>query len=84
MLTSYGSKTKPSVQRVWILTSQWESNAETAGENWEEVRSFHGALSFRIVTGDVPGFQTFLSNLDPIQASGEVFLKELWELAFRC
>ncbi|XP_077187513.1 vomeronasal type-2 receptor 26-like [Paroedura picta] len=83
-LYRYQTRTKQSIDKVWIVTSQWEFAAVGNFFIWRTVETFHGALSFRGHTGDVPGFHNFLRTLDPRQPKGDVFLKEWWELVFIC
>ncbi|XP_077187510.1 vomeronasal type-2 receptor 26-like [Paroedura picta] len=83
-LLVYRIRTKASLEKVWIVTSQWEFAAVGTSFFWRAVEAFHGALSFRGHTSDVPGFQSFLRTLDPLRPQGDVFLKDWWKLVFRC
>ncbi|XP_077187508.1 vomeronasal type-2 receptor 26-like [Paroedura picta] len=80
----YKSKTKTFPDKVWIVTSQWEFAAMGYFFDWSAVEVFHGALSFRGHTADVPGFRSFLRSLDPRQPNGDVFLKDWWKIVFIC
>ncbi|XP_015261946.1 PREDICTED: vomeronasal type-2 receptor 26-like [Gekko japonicus] len=46
-LMIYKAKTKTSIEKVWIVTSQWEFAAVGSFFSWKAVEAFHGALSFR-------------------------------------
>ncbi|XP_077187512.1 vomeronasal type-2 receptor 26-like [Paroedura picta] len=83
-LSVYIEKTNTFLDKVWIVTSQWEFAAMGYFFFWSAIEVFHGALSFRGHTADVPGFQSFLQTLDPRHPQGDVFLKEWWQLVFKC
>ncbi|XP_077187509.1 extracellular calcium-sensing receptor-like [Paroedura picta] len=84
LLLRYKKKTKTSLEKVWIVTSQWEFAAAGTAFLQRSVEFFHGALSFRGHAGDVPGFKSFLQTLDPLHPQGDIFLKAWWELVFQC
>ncbi|XP_053145435.1 vomeronasal type-2 receptor 1-like isoform X2 [Hemicordylus capensis] len=79
----FEEQTHTSLDKVWILTSEWEFAVEGFQYQWWSVRNFH-ALSFTVHTGAVPGFQSFLRDLDPYHPQGDVFLPDWWEVAFNC
>ncbi|XP_054836274.1 vomeronasal type-2 receptor 26-like [Eublepharis macularius] len=83
-LSRYKQETKTSFEKVWIVTSQWEFAAMGFFFEWGAVQAFHGALSFRGHTRDVPGFRRFLQTLDPYNPQGDVFISKWWKLAFWC
>ncbi|XP_054836275.1 vomeronasal type-2 receptor 26-like [Eublepharis macularius] len=83
-LSRYKQETKTSLEKVWIVTSQWEFAAMGFFFEWGAVQAFHGALSFRGHTSDVPGFRSFLRTLDPYNPQGDVFISKWWKLAFWC
>ncbi|XP_066492515.1 vomeronasal type-2 receptor 26-like [Tiliqua scincoides] len=82
-LSTFEEEAETSFGKVWILTSEWEFAAVGFHYQWHSLKSFH-ALSFRIHTSDVPGFNHFLWTLDPYRPQGEVFLHDWWEVAFNC
>ncbi|XP_077779803.1 vomeronasal type-2 receptor 26-like [Podarcis muralis] len=75
---------RPSRVRVWIVTSRWDFAALGAQKHWKELEYFHGALSFRVHTSDVQGFNKFLLALNPARPEGDVFLRNWWQMAFNC
>ncbi|XP_053149197.1 vomeronasal type-2 receptor 26-like [Hemicordylus capensis] len=70
--------------KVWILTSQWDIAATGFQNQWSYLEYFHGALSFQVHIGDMPGFSQFLLTLNPSQPEGDVFPYDWWQLAFNC
>ncbi|XP_077187511.1 vomeronasal type-2 receptor 26-like [Paroedura picta] len=83
-LLLYKIRTKTSLEKVWIITSQWEFAAVGNLFEWRAVEAFHGALSFRGHASIIPGFQSFLRTLDPHHPQEDVFLKDWWKLVFTC
>nr|XP_028573681.1 vomeronasal type-2 receptor 26-like [Podarcis muralis] len=75
---------RPSRVRVWIATARWDFAALGAQKHWKELEFFHGALSFRVHTSDVQGFNKFLLALNPARPEGDVFLRNWWQMAFNC
>ncbi|XP_032071031.1 vomeronasal type-2 receptor 26-like [Thamnophis elegans] len=76
--------TKSSLQKVWILTSQWRHNVGAAKDTFQVVKPFHGALQLRDHTGDISGFSHFLMSLDPLNSQGDIFLPQWWAKVFDC
>uniref|UniRef100_A0A8D2IL55 G-protein coupled receptors family 3 profile domain-containing protein n=1 Tax=Varanus komodoensis TaxID=61221 RepID=A0A8D2IL55_VARKO len=54
------------LEKVWITTAEWDMNAVHFWEKFTS-KSFHGALSFRLHSNVVPGFQDCLETLNPYQ-----------------
>ncbi|KAF7235375.1 Vomeronasal type-2 receptor 26 [Varanus komodoensis] len=88
MLWNYEDKTKCRFKNVWVMTSIWEAAAIGSGVgssmDAQLKKMMHGALHFRIQSGDIPEFKHFLQGLDPLQPQGDVFLQYWWERAFSC
>lgn len=83
-LSLYEQQTNISCGKVWILTTEWEFAAVGMHYEWWNLKSLHGALSFRVHASNVPGFHHFLSDLDPYHPQGDIFLRDWWEVAFVC
>ncbi|KAJ6654465.1 hypothetical protein lerEdw1_006886 [Lerista edwardsae] len=81
-LSVYEQQTNTSYGKVWILTTEWEFAAIGSYYQWWTLNSLHGALSFTVHTSNTPGFRHFISNLDPYQPEGDVFLRDWWEVVF--
>ncbi|XP_044273012.1 vomeronasal type-2 receptor 26-like [Varanus komodoensis] len=69
--------------KVWIASAHIEINAFVYQRNWD-TGLFHGTLSLRIHSNDVPGFQSFEKSRNPISTKGDDFLRLFWEQAFGC
>lgn len=83
-LSLYEQQINTSCGKVWILTTEWEFAAVGSYYQWWTLQSLRGALSFTVHTSHMPGFHHFLSNLDPYQPEGDVFLRDWWEDVFVC
>ncbi|KAF7235194.1 hypothetical protein EYD10_17969 [Varanus komodoensis] len=70
------------LEKVWITTAEWDMTAVHFGEKFTS-KSFHGALSFRLHSNVVPGFQDFLETLNPYQLNSSV-INFFWFTAFQC
>nr|XP_056719675.1 vomeronasal type-2 receptor 26-like [Euleptes europaea] len=70
-------------RKVWIVTGQVDF-AATGLQRGIDFQFFQGAISFKVHSNEIPGFQKFLQNVNPYQAQGDDFLKEFWEQAFFC
>ncbi|XP_028560351.2 vomeronasal type-2 receptor 26-like [Podarcis muralis] len=68
---------------VWIITAQGEFNSMVYQRTWD-TEMFHGSLSFTIHSNDLPGFQEFVRNRNPSNATGDGFIKDFWQQAFGC
>ncbi|KAF7235195.1 hypothetical protein EYD10_17967 [Varanus komodoensis] len=70
------------LEKVWITTAEWDMNAVHFWEKFTS-KSFHGALSFRLHSNVVPGFQDCLETLNPYQLNISV-INFFWFTAFQC
>ncbi|XP_062993003.1 vomeronasal type-2 receptor 26-like [Elgaria multicarinata webbii] len=70
------------LERVWIITAQWDFTAVSIGAMLT-TRTFNGTLSFTFHTNLVPGFQDFLESINPFQST-IYFIQEFWASAFLC
>ncbi|XP_062992918.1 vomeronasal type-2 receptor 26-like [Elgaria multicarinata webbii] len=69
--------------KVWITTAQTEFTLLVLQRNWD-VELFHGAISFRIHSSDLPGFQQFLESRNPSSSKEDGFIRDFWQQAFGC
>ncbi|XP_062993013.1 vomeronasal type-2 receptor 26-like [Elgaria multicarinata webbii] len=73
---------KRPLERVWIITAQWDFTAVSSGAMLT-TRTFNGTLSFTFHTNLVPGFQDFLESINPFQST-IYFIQQFWISAFLC
>ncbi|XP_044273005.1 vomeronasal type-2 receptor 26-like [Varanus komodoensis] len=69
--------------KVWIISAHMEINAFVYQRNWE-TKIFHGTLSLRIRSNDLPGFKLFEESRIPLSTKGDDFLMIFWQQAFGC
>ncbi|XP_044273016.1 vomeronasal type-2 receptor 26-like [Varanus komodoensis] len=77
------NRTRKLKGKVWIISAHMEINAFVYQRNWD-TEIFHGTLSLRIHSNDLPGFQSFEESRSPIRTKGDDFLKIFWQQAFGC
>ncbi|XP_061447701.1 vomeronasal type-2 receptor 26-like [Rhineura floridana] len=73
----------PLVDKVWIITSQWDFHSVSIQRLWD-IQIFHGALSFTVHSEQPPGFKTFTDSIKPSWAKRDGFIQNFWEQAFSC
>ncbi|XP_062992883.1 vomeronasal type-2 receptor 26-like [Elgaria multicarinata webbii] len=69
--------------KVWIMTAQMEISSYTYQRNWD-TEIFHGILSFRIHSNDLPGFKSFEESRNPFCTKGDGFIRDFWQRTFDC
>ncbi|XP_070586542.1 vomeronasal type-2 receptor 26-like [Erythrolamprus reginae] len=69
--------------KVWIVTEQWDFRLSTYQKNWD-IQFFQGAISFSVHSNEIPGFKTFLENVNPSWETKDCFIQDFWENAFSC
>uniref|UniRef100_A0A8D2LZ14 G-protein coupled receptors family 3 profile domain-containing protein n=1 Tax=Varanus komodoensis TaxID=61221 RepID=A0A8D2LZ14_VARKO len=69
--------------KVWIASAQMEVNAFVYQRHWA-TEIFHGALTLRIHSNDLPGFKSFQESRNPVSTKGDDFLRHFWQQAFGC
>ncbi|XP_062992899.1 vomeronasal type-2 receptor 26-like [Elgaria multicarinata webbii] len=69
--------------KVWITTSQMEFTTFVFQRNWD-TGIFHGTISFRIHSNDLPGFKQFLESRNPSRTKEDGFIQDFWQQAFGC
>ncbi|XP_043942658.1 extracellular calcium-sensing receptor-like [Protopterus annectens] len=68
--------------RVWIATTQWgNSNIFQYKGIW---KTLNGTLGLAKYSPEIPGFQDFVYNLNPLNSPGDSFLTLFWEMFFDC
>uniref|UniRef100_A0A8D0E5K2 G-protein coupled receptors family 3 profile domain-containing protein n=1 Tax=Salvator merianae TaxID=96440 RepID=A0A8D0E5K2_SALMN len=65
-------------RKLWVSTSQVDFTANRISE------IFHGALSFKIHSKDVPAFREFLQNMDPQLSESDCIIQAFWQTVFWC
>ncbi|XP_060110937.1 vomeronasal type-2 receptor 26-like [Heteronotia binoei] len=68
------------MERVWLITAQWDFTTMIAGGSFP-AQSFNGTLSFSLHTNVVPGLEDSLDHINPHYAD---FAYRFWETAFDC
>ncbi|KAH0626637.1 hypothetical protein JD844_001727, partial [Phrynosoma platyrhinos] len=69
--------------KVWIITAVWDFTSHFSKKPWN-LTAFHGAISLGVPKHEIPGFQDFLSSIDPQQYSNDFYLKNFWAQVFKC
>ncbi|XP_042329627.1 vomeronasal type-2 receptor 26-like [Sceloporus undulatus] len=69
--------------KVWIITAVWDFTSHFSNKPWN-LTAFHGAISLGVPKREIPGFQDFLSSIDPQQYSNDFYLKNFWAQVFKC
>uniref|UniRef100_G3VA01 G-protein coupled receptors family 3 profile domain-containing protein n=1 Tax=Sarcophilus harrisii TaxID=9305 RepID=G3VA01_SARHA len=70
-----------STLKVWIATSHWDI---TMRSSTFESYNFYGALTFKYLTSEVPGFKSFLNSIKPNKDPEDIVLKDFWLSVFWC
>ncbi|XP_063159069.1 vomeronasal type-2 receptor 26-like [Candoia aspera] len=82
-LLSQNNNITDSLDRVWIMTAQWDFPALQFHQDWD-ILVFQGTLSFAVHSREVLGFQHFLPTINPNFLNEDNFIKDFWEQAFSC
>ncbi|XP_066486360.1 vomeronasal type-2 receptor 26-like [Tiliqua scincoides] len=69
--------------KVWILTAQMEITSMVFQRDWK-TDIIHGALSFTIHSSVLPAFRQFVENRNPSSTTGDGFIRDFWQQAFKC
>ncbi|XP_064160632.1 G-protein coupled receptor family C group 6 member A-like [Anguilla rostrata] len=70
------------ISRIWIASDAWSMSRNVAGmEGIDSVGDIFG-LSF--ITGEIPGFEEYLQNLQPGPGATNTFIEEYKKLRFEC
>ncbi|XP_069075495.1 vomeronasal type-2 receptor 26-like [Pleurodeles waltl] len=68
--------------KIWIGTMSMSFSA--ASSSLDNLSVLNGTLIFSIKEGQIPGFQDFLYDVNPLKFPDDNALLELWLLIFRC
>ncbi|XP_062992916.1 vomeronasal type-2 receptor 26-like [Elgaria multicarinata webbii] len=71
------------IGKVWIVTAQMEFASVFLQRNWD-TEMFNGAISLRIHSSNLPGFQQFLKSRNPSSSKQDGFIRDFWQQAFGC
>nr|XP_056720279.1 vomeronasal type-2 receptor 26-like [Euleptes europaea] len=69
--------------KVWILSAQMELVSMLYQRTWD-ADIIHGVLSFTVHSNDLPEFQKFVKNQNPLNTKGDGFIQDFWHHAFNC
>ncbi|XP_062992915.1 vomeronasal type-2 receptor 26-like [Elgaria multicarinata webbii] len=75
--------TKEVIGKVWIVTAQMEFTSVFLQRNWD-TEMFNGAITLRIHSSNLPGFQQFLKSRNPSSSKQDGFIRDFWQQAFGC
>nr|XP_056720278.1 vomeronasal type-2 receptor 26-like [Euleptes europaea] len=69
--------------KMLILSAQMELVSMVYQRTWD-ADIIHGVLSFTVHSNDLPKFQKFIKNQNPLNTKGDGFLQDFWHNAFNC
>ncbi|KAJ1131050.1 hypothetical protein NDU88_009393 [Pleurodeles waltl] len=68
--------------KIWIGSDAWSSSQLFNHQSFLGI--MHGSLGFDFRSGDMPGFEEFMSNLNPLKIPEDIFIHRFWEQTFKC
>ncbi|MBN3324576.1 CASR protein, partial [Atractosteus spatula] len=68
--------------RQWIASEAWTSSTVILSK--ENFQSFGGTIGIAICRGEIPGLETFLLKIHPVDNSSNSLLNQFWEKIFNC
>ncbi|KAJ1080385.1 hypothetical protein NDU88_000601 [Pleurodeles waltl] len=68
--------------KIFVATEGWSSSALLLVEKYSEILT--GTIGFEIHSGEMPGFEEYLTNLHPSSTRDHMLLQEFWEDTFSC
>lgn len=69
--------------RQFLASEAWSTSEELLQE-LAITKVVNGVLGVAIQSSTIPGFEHFLRGLNPIHRPDDEFLRDLWEMEFRC
>lgn len=69
--------------RQFLASEAWSTSSDLRQSTFSR-KVARGVLGFAIRRSPLPGFGTFVRNLNPWLRPNDQFLKEFWEKEFRC
>ncbi|XP_077169296.1 vomeronasal type-2 receptor 26-like [Paroedura picta] len=83
ILLKIAENSEISIGKLWVMTAHW--NFESGSLHWAFLkRALHGALSFEVHAGVVPGFQNFLHLLSAHWPKWIDIFRVFWNQASHC
>ncbi|KAJ1080401.1 hypothetical protein NDU88_000611 [Pleurodeles waltl] len=68
--------------KVWIGSESWSTSTFFPMEKY--AGALIGSLGFAIHSGEMKGFQDYLTHVQPSQYPGDTLIRKFWEEAFGC
>ncbi|XP_031754170.1 extracellular calcium-sensing receptor-like [Xenopus tropicalis] len=68
--------------KTWVASESWSTSALVSKEKYWRV--LKGTIGFALHSGHISGLKQFMNSLDPKKTPDDIFLKEFWEVNFRC
>lgn len=69
--------------RQFLASEAWSTSEELLQE-LAITEVANGVLGVAIQSSAVPGFEHFLRSLNPVHRPDDEFLRDLWEIKFKC
>lgn len=69
--------------RQFLASEAWSTSEEILQE-LAITELVNGVLGVAIQSSPIPGFEHFLKSLNPVHHPDDEFLRELWEMEFKC
>nr|XP_056720277.1 vomeronasal type-2 receptor 26-like [Euleptes europaea] len=69
--------------KMLILSAQMELVSMVYQRTWD-ADIIHGVLSFTVHYNDLPKFQKFIKDRNPLNTKGDGFIQDFWHNAFNC
>ncbi|KAJ1080387.1 hypothetical protein NDU88_000603 [Pleurodeles waltl] len=68
--------------KIFVATEGWSTSTLLLVEKYSEILT--GTIGFEIHSGEMPGFEEYLTNLHPSSTRDHMLLQEFWEDTFSC
>lgn len=68
--------------KTWIGSDAWSSSQLFNQQAFLGI--MHGSLGFHFRSGEMPRFEEFISNLNPLKLPEDIFIHRFWEQTFKC
>ncbi|XP_078524846.1 extracellular calcium-sensing receptor-like [Lissotriton helveticus] len=68
--------------KVFIASENWSTSALLSVKKYSDILT--GTIGFAIHSGEMPGFDQHLRNVNPSKYADDVFIREFWEDSFGC
>ncbi|XP_078524820.1 extracellular calcium-sensing receptor-like [Lissotriton helveticus] len=68
--------------KVFVATEGWSTSSLLVVEKYSKVLA--GTIGFEIYSGEMPGFEEYLTSIHPSKNADDIFVREFWEETFGC